>query len=148
MLLTFAKGLCKGPLIEGRGGTQVRKFLVLFALGVVAAGLLVTTGSASASSACGVVSPHDGTGRAGAPISALAVASTDSCAVRNTGDPARGNPPLLYWGGPVMANSTSNPMTVTPIFWNPAGPSHYNMDGQYREVLRTYLNDVARASGQ
>jgi len=135
----------------------VKKFVVLFALGVVAAGLLATTGSASGSGVCGVQAPHEGTGRFGGVISAQAIAGSGSCAVHNTSDPAGGTPPLLYWGGPVMANAKKTPMTVTPIFWDPSnpGPGHgkpggpnYGMDGRYMDLLKQYLGDVAAASGQ
>jgi hypothetical protein len=118
--------------------------LVLFALGVVGACLLTTTGSAATNSGvCGAQTPQEGTNRFGGVISAQAIAG--SCSVHNTGDPANGVPPLIYWGGPVMANSPSAPLTVTPIFWNPAG---HSMTGDYKRILRQYLADVAAASGQ
>jgi hypothetical protein len=121
----------------------VRKLAILFALGVFGAGLLATTGSAAGAGVCGAQAPREGTGHFGGVISAQAIASSGSCAVHNTGDPAQGTPPLLYWGGPVMANAKPTPMTVTPIFWNPG----HTMDGRYKDLLRQYLSDVAAASG-
>jgi hypothetical protein len=121
----------------------VRKFLVLFALGVLGTGLLATTGSASTNAGvCGVQAPSNGTSRFGGVISAQAIAGT--CA-QNTSNPANGVPPLIYWGGPVMPSSAAAPITVTPIFWNPAG---HTMTGDYKRLLRQYLADVAAASGQ
>jgi hypothetical protein len=120
----------------------VRKFLVLCALGVVAAGVLATTGSAASTGACGASAPREGNGRFGAVISAQAIAGV--CAVHNTGDPANGNPPLLYWGGPVMPTNANTPTTVTPIFWNPYG---HTMTNDYKNLLKRYLGDVAASSG-
>jgi hypothetical protein len=118
--------------------------MVLFALGALAAGLLATGGSAATSAgACGTQGPSEGTNRFGGVISAQSIAGT--CGVHNTGDPANGDPPLIYWGGPVMANSTSAPMTVTPIFWS---PGNHPMTNDYKNILKRYLGDVAAASGQ
>ena len=136
----------------------MRKLLVLFALGVVGAGLLATTGAAAGAGACGALAPRDGTGRFGGVISAQAIAGT--CTVHNTGDPARGTPPLLYFGGPVMPSTKKSPVTVTPIYWNPppahAGPGGHpgpgpgpgpGMDGRYKDLITQYLGDVAHDSG-
>jgi hypothetical protein len=121
----------------------VRKLLVVLALGVFAAALLAGSAAATSGSAgsCGAQAPSEGAGRFGGVISAQAIAGT--CAVHNTGDPANGIPPLLYWGGPVMASTASAPTTVTPIFWNPSG---HPMTSEYKRILRQYLADVAHDS--
>ena len=135
----------------------MRKLLVLFALGLSGAALLATTGSAATAS-CGALAPRDGAGRFGGIISAQAIAGSGSCAVHNTGDPARGTPPLLYWGGPVMPSTKMSQVTVTPIFWNPPpahpGPGGHpgpgpgpGMDGRYKDLITQYLGDVAHDSG-
>lgn len=127
----------------------MRKLLLVLALGALAAGLLATTGSAATKSSSASPCAQDtvsGTNRFGGTISPDAIASTGSCTV-NTGDPySFGNPPLLWWGGPVMASSTSSPIVVTPIFWNPAGGGH-PMSGNYKALVTQYLTDVAAASG-
>jgi len=121
----------------------VRKLLVLFALGALAAGLLATGGSAATTAgACGVQAPGDGAGRFGGIISAQAIAG--SCSVSNYGNAARGAPPLIYWGGPVMSSTANNPVVVTPIFWN---PGNYPMTNDYKNLIKRYLADVAAASG-
>ncbi len=125
----------------------MRKLLVLCALGVLGAGLLATTGSAGTqtrSVPCAVQAPHEGTSHFGGIISASAIAG--SCAVHNTSDAANGTPPLLYNGGPVMPSSAGNPITVTPIFWNPPGTGPA-MDGRYKDLIKKYLGDVAHDSG-
>lgn len=125
----------------------MRKLLIMVALGALAVGVLATTGSAAATSSsgvCGASAPREGAGRFGGVISASAIAGT--CAVHTTSDPANGFPPLLYWGGPVMANSTSAPMTVTPIFWNPSGGGH-PMSTNYKTLIQQYLGNVAASSG-
>jgi hypothetical protein len=118
--------------------------LVLFALGALAAGLLATGGSAATNAGvCGPQVPSEGTSRFGGIISAQAIAG--SCAVSNTSNTANGAPPLIYWGGPVMANATNSPVTITPIFWN---PGNFTMSNDYKNLLKRYLGDVAASSGQ
>jgi len=128
-----------------QGGITVRKLFVLCALAALGAALLTTTGSAAAkpAGACGAQAHPEGNGRFGGVIRAQSIASTSACA-RTAGDPAGGTPPLLYQGGPVMANTASAPLTVTPIFWNPTG---HSMPGSYKDLLKKYLQDVAVASG-
>jgi hypothetical protein len=59
-------------------------------------------------------------------------------------DPAKGTPPLIFHGGPVMMTPSSTPLVVTPIFWNAAG---HPMSGDYKRILQTYLTAVSLASG-
>jgi hypothetical protein len=56
-----------------------------------------------------------------------------------------GTPPLLSHGGPVMGTMSTGAVVVTPIFWNPAG---HPMTSAYKNIISTYLADVAAASGQ
>lgn len=58
-------------------------------------------------------------------------------------DSARGLPPLIWHGGPVMGTRTTGAITVTPIFWNPAG---HPMTRSYKRIITKYLSDVAAAS--
>lgn len=127
----------------------MRKFVVLFALGILGAGLLATTGSATTTSAspCASQDANSGTNRFGGVISPQAIASSGTCAVSNTGDPySNGDPPLIWWGGPVMATTASTPVVVTPIFWNPPGGGH-PMNTDYKRIITQYWNNVAAASG-
>lgn len=62
----------------------------------------------------------------------------------NASDPAVGTPPLLFHGGKVMMTQSTGPLTVTPIFWNPAG---HPMANAYKNVIDTYITGVARESG-
>jgi len=65
-------------------------------------------------------------------------------AIRNAGDNAEGDPPLIWHGGAVMGTSQTGPLVITPIFWNP--PSN-PMAASYKSVITQYLSDVATASG-
>jgi hypothetical protein len=65
-------------------------------------------------------------------------------AILPASDPAKGTPPLLFHGGPVMMTPSSTPLVVTPIFWNPAG---HQMSPDYKRILQTYLTAVSLASG-
>jgi hypothetical protein len=60
-------------------------------------------------------------------------------------DTANGTPPLLYHGGPVMMTRSTGPLTITPIFWNPAG---HPMSPAYKDVIMKYIDAVSRASGE
>jgi len=61
------------------------------------------------------------------------------------GDTANGTPPLIWHGGAVMGTALTGPLVVTPIFWNPAG---HPMTAAYKNIITTYLSDVAHASGR
>jgi hypothetical protein len=67
------------------------------------------------------------------------------CQGQTTSDAANGTPPLLWGGGPVMGTASTGPVVVTPIYWNPAG---HPMTSTYKNILTTYLGDVAAASGR
>jgi hypothetical protein len=68
-----------------------------------------------------------------------------ACFAHNTSDAANGTPPLLWHGGPVMGTPSSRPVVVTPIYWDPAG---HPISSSYKNIISTYLGDVAAASGQ
>ncbi len=55
-------------------------------------------------------------------------------------------PPLSYGGGPVMATNGPGGVTITPIFWEPAGAANA-IDQTYRRAVTTFLTNVAAASG-
>jgi len=70
-----------------------------------------------------------------------------------------GTPPLLFNGSPpgtncffspcddgnVMMTASTGPLVVVPIFWNPTG---FPMTSSYRNIITSYLADVAKMSGQ
>ena len=70
-----------------------------------------------------------------------------------------GTPPLLFNGSPpgtncffspcddgnVMMTASTGPLVVVPIFWNPTG---FPMTSSYRNIIASYLADVATMSGQ
>jgi hypothetical protein len=128
------------------------------ALAVGAASLLtlltLTAAAASAQAATRLPSqaPHACASRVGGPTHvgrfggiSRAVPVRASCQVHNTSDAANGTPPLIFHGGPVMGTQSTGPVVVTPIFWNPAG---HPMTAAYKNILTTYIRDVAAASGQ
>jgi hypothetical protein len=61
------------------------------------------------------------------------------------GDTANGTPPLIWHGGAVMGTAVTGPLVITPIFWDPAG---HPMTAAYKNIITTYLSDVAKASGR
>src|ERR1700755_2535677 len=119
----------------------MRKLFVLLAFGMLAAGLLTTTGSAAAGTTkAGACASQPGNmGRFGGIVHAQSIAST-SC---DPSSPLGAAPPLVWHGGPVMSID-NGPVTVTPIYWEPSG---YFNPGDYRNIINKYLANVAAASG-
>jgi hypothetical protein len=97
--------------------------------------------SASAPSACTKAHGQARAGRFAGIIHAQRIGSL----VHICGDQANGTPPLIFHGGPVMGTPNTGPVVVTPIFWDPAG---HPMSSAYKNIITTYLADVAAASGQ
>src|SRR5205807_8959327 len=116
----------------------MRKLFVLLAFGMLAAGLLTTTGSAAGGTAqagaCASQLPGK-MGRFSGIVSAQAI-SGPSC---DPTSPLGASPPLVWHGGPVMPG----PTTITPIYWEPTG---YFNAGDYRNIINQYLADVAHDS--
>jgi hypothetical protein len=82
------------------------------------------------------------TGHIGGVSRAVPVRS--GCQVHNLSDPANGTPPLIFHGGPVMGTPRTGPVVITPIYWNPA---NHPIPTGYKNILTTYVGDVAAASG-
>jgi hypothetical protein len=114
----------------------------LLAFGMLAAGLLTTTGAAAGGTAkAGACAAQPGTmGRFAGVVHAQAI-SGPSC---DPTSPLGADPPLVWGGGPVMGTATTTPITITPIYWEPSG---YFNAGDYRNIINQYLADVAAASG-
>jgi hypothetical protein len=51
---------------------------------------------------------------------------------------------LIWHDGPVMGTQETGRLVITPIFWNPAG---HPMASRYKDLITTYIGDVAAASG-
>ncbi len=131
----------------------MRRVFVLLAAGGLAMGLFTPAVSAAASTspravvdmsshgpnACASTLPAKG--HFAGIVRAQAV--TAACQAR-TSDAARGHPPLIWHGGPVMGTPSTRPVVVTPIFWQPAG---HRMDGKYESIITAYLAGVAHDSG-
>jgi len=64
--------------------------------------------------------------------------------LKAAGDTANGTPPLIWHGGAVMGTKLTGPLVITPVFWNPPG---HPMTAAYKNIITTYLADVAKASG-
>jgi hypothetical protein len=117
----------------------VRKLFVLLAFGVLAASLLITTGSAAAGNAKASVCQPGKMGRFSGIVHTQSI-SGPAC---DPTSPLGAAPPLLWGGGPVMGTSTAVPITITPIYWEPNG---YFNAGDYRNIINQYVADVAAAS--
>jgi hypothetical protein len=97
------------------------------------------------------------------PIRGVLVATGISTSTSTSGchkpppEPAfNGVPPLLFNGSPpvctfapcfngnVMMTKSTGPLVVVPIFWNPTA---YPMTSAYKNIITSYIGDVAKASG-
>jgi hypothetical protein len=118
----------------------MRKLFVLLAFGMLAASLLTTTGSAAAGTTkAGACASQPGKmGRFSGIVHAQSIAGP-AC---DPTSPLGADPPLLWGGGPVMSPD-NGPITITPIYWEPNG---YFNPGDYRNIINTYLADVAHDS--
>jgi hypothetical protein len=116
----------------------MRKVFLLLAAVMAVAGVLPATGSAAGGNAkAGCASRLPGKmGRFSGIVSAQAI-SGPSC---DPTSPLGASPPLVWHNGPVMPG----PTTITPIYWEPTG---YFNPGDYRNIINTYLGNVAAASG-
>jgi hypothetical protein len=112
------------------------------------AALAVANTPSHTSSACASNGHGPRTGRFSGVVSALDV-QTGCPALHGqaptAGDTANGTPPLIWHGGAVMGTALTGSLVITPIFWNPAG---HPMTAAYKNIITTYLSDVAQASGR
>jgi len=126
----------------------MRKLFVLLAAGMAVAGVLTATGSAAGGTAkAGACASQPGkVGRFSGIVHAQAISGPACDPTSRLG----ADPPLLWGGGPVMANDRTHPITITPIYWEPNSPNgsplYYNAS-RYRNLINQYLADVAAASG-
>jgi hypothetical protein len=124
-----------------------------------------SAGAASAAAVCGISSSHvKSMARTHHIAGVIAPATTGlGCAQAQTPPPPEpafnGTPPLLFNGaggaadcvaqpcdnGDVMMTHQTGPLVITPIFWDPAG---HPMTAAYKDIITSYLRDVALASGQ
>jgi hypothetical protein len=126
---------------------NTRKSWGLGAALVLAAGTLLATVTSTATAAPSAANACTQTPRVGhiAGIVAPQGNCLSNAAAINTSNAAKGTPPLIWHGGPVMMTPSTSPVVVTPIFWNPAG---HSMSFGYKALLTIYLGDIALASGQ
>ncbi len=111
---------------------------------------------------CTVSGPQVLSAGRSAHLSGIIVAAGNSCAAGATHKPPpepayNGTPPLLFNGsggaascqfqpcdnGNVMMTPSTSPLVVVPIFWDPTG----SMSSAYKNIIASYLGDVAKASG-
>jgi hypothetical protein len=94
-------------------------------------------------------------------VSGIIVAAGNSCTGAGHKPPPEpafnGTPPLLFHGSPptcffapcengdVMMTASNGPLVVVPIFWNPTA---FPMSSAYKNIITSYLSDVAKASGK
>jgi hypothetical protein len=97
-----------------------------------------------------------------AHVAGIIVAAGTSCSTGASHKPPpepafNGLPPLLFHGSPpvcsfspcfngdVMMTASTGPLVVVPIFWN---PTSFPMSSDYKNIVTSYLGDVAKASGK
>jgi len=133
--------------------------LAVFGVAALGAALVPRTAAAATTSGCAVSGPlPSGTTRMGrflgvlppvghnAPRVACAVQRASSVTQQSVGfsKPYNNKPPLLYNGGLVMGTGTPGAITITPIYWDPAGA----FDPAYESVVNGFISNVATDSGK
>jgi len=114
------------------------------AFGLMGAATAQTGTSGSGACAATLVSGPTRVGN----IGGIARAQVVSGSCRSSATPAvshyPGSPPLVFHGGPVMSTpANGNQVVVTPIFWEPSG---FSFTAAYKNLITTYLNDLAADS--
>jgi hypothetical protein len=123
----------------------------------------LSPGGTAASSPCTISAPPViSSGHSHHITGIIIAAGTSSCFGAGHKPPPEpafdGTPPLLFHGSPavcapgtpcdngnVMMTASTGPLVVVPIFWNPTG---YPMSSAYKNIITSYLGDVAKKSGQ
>lgn len=142
--------------IPGKKHAARRRIRPLAAVGAAAAlalsGAVAAIGPAGASAAapvsCAKLAAQSPRASLHGRTAGLARPAYAGCTTRiGKGDPAVGNPPLVYHGGRVMAvPGVGNKVVITPIFWTPSG-SGLSFAANYKSLIVQYLKDAAAASG-
>jgi hypothetical protein len=127
-------------------GRGLRVALAVLALGLVATAISAAGGSArAAASANACLAGSAGKqGHFGGVIGAARVGCGSVSDGRDS-PVSSGSPPLLFHDGQVMGTNSTGAITVTPIFWHPAG---HPMAADYESLINQYLADVAHDSGK
>src|SRR5881394_2611977 len=140
-------------MLTRHGVRGLRAALVLGASGLVSAAALTATGVTAVAAAPAGPAAQEVAGCAAhihgvshvVRLGAVAHTATKrDCAAPPGGDQANGTPPLLFHGGPMMGTRSTGAVVLTPIYWNPAG---HPIDTAYKNIINTYLSDVAAESG-
>jgi hypothetical protein len=114
--------------------------IAIAAIGLPAAGASTHASQTLRASSCSSHLPV----RLGHFSGVIGAVPVDARCAHNTSDAARGAPPLIFHGGPMMGTPLTGPVVVTPIFWDPAG---HTMTSSYKSIITDYLADVAADSG-
>ena len=58
-----------------------------------------------------------------------------------------GSPPLTNHGGAVVGGASPGTLTITPVYWVPAGGA-YSIPSSYETLINRFISDAAAASGK
>lgn len=141
-------------------------------LGTVAVGWIVIVGSLGVVADVGVAAAHEGPstsadsaacaspppridGIGGIQWARPTAAGTNACAsapasggAGNATPPSpgfRGSPPTTFHGGAVTGTTTPGELTVTPVYWTPAG---FSVPVGYKNLVNQFIADIAADSGK
>jgi hypothetical protein len=145
----------------GLGAALILGVGTLLALTTATSASAITSSSGVPTAApCTISVPQVASAGHGHHLSGIVVAAGNSCTGAGHKPPPEpafnGTPPLLFrgasacsvppcFGGNVMMTASTGPLTVVPIFWDPAS---FPMSSAYKNIIVSYLADVAKASGK
>lgn len=135
--------------LRGRGLRATLTMAALVAAPLTAAGMsahAATSSTPQAPNACTMFGHTHQPGHFGGVVRAIPVKASlrALCRAHNRSDAAGGTPPLIFHGGPVMGTTSTGPVVITPIYWNPSG---HTMTTAYKNLITTYWADAAHDSG-
>jgi hypothetical protein len=146
---------------RGLGVALILAAVAALAMATPMAASATPSSSAAAAPPCSISAPPVISSGHGHHLSGIIIAAgTSTCTGAGHKPPPEpafnGTPPLLFHGSPstclfspcedgnVMMTASTGPLTVVPIFWDPTG---YPMSSAYKNIIVSYLADVAKQSG-
>lgn len=145
---------------RGLGVALILAAATAFAMASPAVASAATSATAASANHCSIAASQIENSARAAGVSGVVIPAATGIACKSTTPPPpepafNGTPPLFLRGpagcfstpcfnGNVMMTPQTGPLTITPIFWDPAG---HPMSPVYKEIITRYLRDVALASG-
>jgi hypothetical protein len=136
-----------------RAGFRVRRRLGIVAAAVLIVGLTGAGGLAGAGASVAAPTASTAASAASSTVTSPAGKISSELDTQEPGVCPGCTPPLINKGGPVMGTAAqSGEVTITPIYWTPAGYGYPEQNGAtgptYQQAINQYITDIAADSGK